>query len=103
MEKKSFPEGQIMGMWMGIIMLVVTILVALICILTDSNDFIAFGPAIGVSIGLSVGIAMEAKYKKEGRIIPQSAQMKRRNRTIMLIGVMVLVVMVLTTIIVFLF
>ena len=102
MDKKVYPEGQIMSQWMGIMMAVVTAIVTVICILVDTPEYIGLGPAMGISIGIAIGVGIESKLKKEGRIIPQTAEMKKRSRRLLLIGVLVLLALVGATILVFL-
>lgn len=90
MDKKTFPEGHFIGMWMGISMAVVTVIAIPICIVTDMLSFIGLGPAIGVAIGVAIGGAVEEKYKKQGLIIPRNEKQKKRARLALLVSFILL-------------
>ena len=87
---KTYPEGHFIGMWMAICVAIFTLIGLPLSIISEMTGFIGIGPAIGVAIGLSIGSAIEAKYKKEGKIRPLTEEGKRKRQYAVLAGIAVL-------------
>jgi hypothetical protein len=90
---KKYPEGHFVGMWMAIGVAVISGVGIPLSIATGNIGFIGVGPGIGIALGLSIGSAIEAKYKKEGKIRPLTEEEKKRKKTGITIGVISLIVL----------
>jgi len=87
---KTYPEGHFIGMWIGIGVAIFSGFGIPLSIATENPGFIGIGPAIGVAIGLSIGSAIEAKYKKEGKIRSLTEEEKRKRQYAVLAGIAIL-------------
>ena len=87
---KIYPEGHFIGMWMVICGAIFTLIGLPLCIIFEMTGLIGIGPAIGVAIGLSIGSAIEAKYKKEGKIRSLTEEEKRKRQYAVLAGIAIL-------------
>jgi hypothetical protein len=78
--QKQYKEGHFIryGMVMGIS--IGTALVVPFAVIFDQMAFVGMGPAFGVSIGLAIGAGLEAQAKKEGKIIPLTAEEKEKQK-----------------------
>jgi len=89
---KTYPKGQIMGMWMAIGIALSSGIGIPLSIVTDNPGLIAIGPAIGVAIGTALGASMEARYEKKGLIRPLSEQERTSRRYITIVGLVIFAV-----------
>jgi hypothetical protein len=71
---RTYPKGQIMGMWMALGIILFSGIGIPLSIVTDNPGLIAIGPAIGVAFGVALGTSMEARYEKKGLIRPLPEQ-----------------------------
>jgi hypothetical protein len=85
-ENKKYPEGHFVGQWIGIGMAIFSGLGIPISFIFENFAFIGIGPSIGLAFGAAIGSSIENKYKKEGRIRPQTKQEKKRVRIALFIG-----------------
>lgn len=88
--KEKYPEGHFIGMWMGIGIAIYTGVGVALSSATKNPGLLGIGPAIGVAFGLAVGQAIEAKYKKEGKIRPLTEDEKRKKKRLVWVGLVVL-------------
>jgi len=91
--EKKYPEGHFVGMWMGICIAIFTGAWIPISFILEMPGLIGIGPALGVSVGVAIGTSVEAKYKKEGRIIPSTKQQESKKKVAVLAGILVLAVL----------
>jgi len=89
-ENKQYPEGHFVGMWIGIGMAIFSALGIPLSIALNSPGFIGIGPGIGVAFGVAIGSSIEAKHKKEGKIRPLNEQEKKNRKTLVIVGVAIL-------------
>ncbi len=99
---KQYPEGHFVGMWMALGIAIFSGLGIPLSIVTGNHGLIAIGPGAGVALGLAIGSAIEAKYKKEGKIRPLTEEEKKRKKIVLTIGVVVLVILFLLGLFLFL-
>jgi len=85
--KKTYPEGHFVGMWMGIGMAIFSGMGIPISIATKNYSFIGIGPAIGMSFGLAIGQSIEKKHKEAGKIRPLTDKEKRTRKLLLLSGI----------------
>lgn len=97
MERKQYPKGHFLGMWIGIGMAMFSGMGISIAFATDNMGLIGIGPAIGVGFGAGVGTAIEKKKAEEGLIrehteeeIAQNKKMKRIALMLLGLGVVTL-------------
>ena len=86
-EKKKFPEGHFIGMWMGIGIAMFCGIGVPLSVAMDNYGLIGIEPAIGVGFGLAVGSAIENKKKSEGLIRPLTDEEKHTRKTLTAGGV----------------
>jgi len=103
MENKNnkYPEGHFLGIWMGICIVIFSLIGVPLSIVTDNVGFIGIGPAIGVAIGLSIGQSIENKYKQQGKIRPLTESEKKRKKNAVIVGIALLTLGVLIAIIMY--
>jgi hypothetical protein len=89
---KKYPEGHFVGMWMVIGIAIFSVIGIPLSIITENSGFIGIGPALGVGFGLAIGSSIEAKYKKEGKIRPLTKDEKKKRKTLVTIGIVILTV-----------
>lgn len=89
-KEKKHPEGHIVGLWMGICIAVFSGFGIPLSIITHNYGFIGIGPAIGVAVGALIGQSIENKYKKEGKIRPLSEYERKRKKTAVIAGIIIL-------------
>jgi len=99
---KQYPEGHFTGKWMAIGIAIFSGFGIPLSIATGNYAFIGIGPALGVSMGLSIGSSIEAKHKKEGKVRPLTEEEKKRNKLLITLGIMSLVVLAFIGILLFL-
>lgn len=97
--KKTFPEGHFVGLWMGICIAICSGIGIPLSMATDNHAFIGIGPAIGVSLGLSIGQGLENKYKQQGKIRPLTTAEKQTRKTVTYAGIGLLAVGIITFIV----
>lgn len=101
---KKYPEGHFVGFWMAIGVAIFTGLGIFLSIFVKNpklNGFFGIWPALGISIGLVVGSAIEAKHKKEGKIRPLTEEEKKRKKSLVTAGMIILLVGALLGLLVF--
>ena len=89
--KREYREGELVATWIGIGMALFAGVGVVIASVTDTPGLIGIGPAIGVAFGTSVGTALEARYRREGRLRPPTPAERRRLRIALWIGAALLV------------
>ena len=89
-DKKVFPEGHFVGMWIGIGMAMFAGVGVALSTALDSPGLIGIGPALGVGFGAAIGQGIEKKKKAEGLVRPLSRAEKDRRKKGVLIGVITL-------------
>ncbi len=102
---KQYPEGHFVGLWMGIgiaIFFGLGILLSIIIKNPEINEFIGIWPALGVVFGVAIGSAIEAKYKKEGKIRPLTEEEMKRKKIAVTVALIILLIGVLVFLLVFL-
>lgn len=87
---RKYPEGHFVGMWMGIGIAIFSGLGIPLSITTGNTGLIGIGPALGVAFGLAIGSSIEAKYKKEGKIRLLTEEEKKRRKTGIIAGIVIL-------------
>jgi hypothetical protein len=93
MAKKSYPQGHWMGIGMAIGMVFGTFVFFIADLLTGEFGSMFFlGPGAGVAIGVSIGTALEERYKRSGRIRKLTAKEEKRQRKLVTLGVVILVI-----------
>ena len=96
-EEKKYKEGHFLGLGIAIGMSMGVALIMPFAVMNDMMAFVGLGPAFGMSIGVAIGSALEAKYKKEGKIIPyteeEKAKQKKTGKRILFGGLGVLVIL----------
>jgi hypothetical protein len=89
---KKYPEGHFVRLWIAISIVIFTGLGLPLSIVSGNPGLIGIGPAIGVSFGLAIGSAIEAKYKKEGKIRPLTEKEKKRKKIGVTSGLIILLI-----------
>ncbi|RLD64272.1 MAG: hypothetical protein DRJ01_01250 [Bacteroidetes bacterium] len=89
-EKKKYPEGHFVGMYIALGVAVFTALGLYFGSTFEKSNYITIGPVIGVLFGVIVGRSIESKYKQEGRIRCLTDKEKNRKKILVLIGVLLL-------------
>lgn len=89
--ENTYPEGHFLGMWMGIGIVIFSLIGIPLSIITDNVGFIGIGPALGVAFGLAIGQSIENKYKQEGKIRPLTESEIKRKRMSVTIGIIILI------------
>ena len=89
-DNRQYPEGHFIGMWIGIGMAIFSALGIPLSIALNSPGFIGIGPALGVGFGVAIGSSIEAKHKKEDKIRPLNAQEKKNRKTLVIVGLAIL-------------
>lgn len=89
-KNKKYPEGHFVGMWMGIGIAIFSGLGIPLSIATGNNGLIGIRPALGVSFGLAIGSSIEAKHKEKGEIRPLTEEEKKRKKTEIIAGIVIL-------------
>jgi hypothetical protein len=97
MEEKTekFPEGHVLGMWMGIGIAIFSGIGIPICIATGNFGFLGIGPAMGVAFGVAIGQSEEEKYKGQGKLRPLTEQEKKRKEAGIKFGLIALTLLTL--------
>lgn len=93
--KKTFPEGHFIGLWMGIGIAIFSGVWMPLSIALGKPGLIAFGPAIGVAIGVAIGTSVEANAKKEGRIRPREKSDNNKASIWLVAGIALLLLLLL--------
>jgi hypothetical protein len=91
-QKKQYPEGHFVGMWIGIGMAIFAGLGIPLSIILKTPGLVGIGPAIGVAFGSGIGASIEAKKKKDGLIRPLTDKEKKTRKNLILGGIMILVI-----------
>ena len=93
MKKKNetYPEGHFVGMWMGIGIAIFSGVGIPLCIVSRMLGLIGIGPALGVAFRLALGQSIEAKYRKEGKIIPLTEDEKKKRKKLVAAGIFLLI------------
>ena len=82
--EKKYPNGYFIGIWT-----VLGILFGIPLAISIGNPgFIGSG----IPIGLAIGLALEEKYKKEGKMRSLTEDEKKRRRIILIGGIIVLII-----------
>jgi hypothetical protein len=92
--KKQYPKGHFVGLWMGIGAAIFSGIVIPFSIITDNPGFMGLGPALGVAAGLAIGAGIEQKHEREGRIRPLTQKEIQTRKRLVWVGVLLLVVAV---------
>jgi cadmium resistance protein CadD (predicted permease) len=87
---EKYPEGQFVGMWMGIGLAIFTGVGLPLSIALKIPGLMGIGPALGIAFGLSVGQSIESKYKREGKIRPLTEDEKKKRKRLVIAGICVL-------------
>jgi hypothetical protein len=90
-QDKKYPEGHFIGLWMGITVAVFSGLGIPLAIATGNVSLMGIGPALGAAFGLSIGQLIENKHKKENRIRPLNEEERKRKKTAVLAGLVLMV------------
>jgi hypothetical protein len=98
MEKRNegYPEGHFVGKWMGIGVAIGAGVGIPLGFAIGNPGLFGIGLPIGLAIGLSIGSAIEAKYKKEGKLRPLTEEEKRNRKLGVMIGMALLLIGVVT-------
>jgi len=99
---KKYPEGHFVRLWIAISIIIFSGLGIPLSIVSGNPGLIGIGPAIGVSFGLAIGSAIEANYKKAGKIRPLTEKEKHRKKIAVTMGLIILVLGVLVWLLLFL-
>jgi hypothetical protein len=91
-KQDKYPKGHFVNMWMAIGIAIFSGIGVPLSIATDNPGFIGIGPALGVSIGLAIGSGIEEKYKREGKIRPLTKEEEGKRKTLVTIGLLILIV-----------
>ena len=91
-QKKEFPEGHFISMWIGIGMAIFGGIGIPLSIVLKMPGLIGVGPAIGVAFGSGIGASIEARKKKEGLIRPLTNKERNTRKNLILGGILILVV-----------
>jgi uncharacterized membrane protein len=89
---KEYPEGHFVRLWIAISIIIFSGLGLPLSLVSGNPGLLGIGPAIGVSFGLAVGSAIEAKYKKEGKIRPLTEKEKNRKKIAVTSGLIILLI-----------
>lgn len=89
--QREYREGEVVATWIGVGMALFAGVGVVIATVTDTPGLIGIGPAVGVAFGTSVGMALEARYRREGRLRQPTPAERRRLRIALWIGVALLV------------
>jgi hypothetical protein len=94
MEKKNgkCPEGQFVGMWMGIGIAIFTGIGVSLSVALKMPGLIGIGPAIGVAFGAAIGHSIESKYKKAGKIRPLTEGEKWKGKILVFAGISIFII-----------
>ena len=93
MPGKKYPPGHWMGIGIGIgLPIGVAIFLIADILIGEFGDMFFLGPAIGVSIGVAIGAALEESYKKKGLVRKLTPQEERRQKRLVFIGLIILVI-----------
>jgi hypothetical protein len=91
MADEKYPEGQLVGMWIGIGIAIFAGVGVVLSTATDTPGLIGIGPALGVAVGAAIGSSVERRYRREGKIRPLTENERRRQRRALWIGAAIVV------------
>jgi predicted MFS family arabinose efflux permease len=94
MEQKNerHPEGHFVGMWMAIGVAIGAAIGIPLGFAIGNPGLFGIGLPVGLALGLSIGSAIEAKYKKEGKLRPLTEEEKRNRKSGVVIGMALLLI-----------
>lgn len=99
---EKYPEGHFVSIWMGIGIALFSGIGIPLSIITDNPGFIGIGPALGVAFGLAIGQGVENKYKQEGKIRPLTDTEKKRKKSAVTLGIILLIIGIILVLILYL-
>ena len=94
MEKRNegYPEGHFVRKWTAIGVAIGAALGIPVGFAIGNPGLFGIGLPVGLALGLSIGSAIEAKYKKEGKLRPLTEEEKRNRKSGVVIGVALLLI-----------
>lgn len=101
-KNKQYPEGHFVNTWMIIGIAIFSGIGIPLFIVLKNPGLIAIGPALGVSIGLAIGTAIEAKYKKGGKVRPLTEEERKKRKTAVFVALIVLTALAILGLVMFL-
>ncbi len=88
----QLPEGYFVSKWIGISILICSIVVVSIGILLEKPGILGLGPAIGVGIGSIIGQRVEKRKEALGLIRPLTPAEKKKQKTSIIAGIVLLII-----------